>query len=69
MFASKSRPGRGCCRLVLLVLLENGLCDAGGGTTNLISYEITKFSPQLELKELVPSKSGAIGSLNLNKGF
>src|SRR6266851_769068 len=30
MFASKSWPGVARCRLVLLVLFENGLCDAGG---------------------------------------
>jgi hypothetical protein len=29
------------------------LCDAGGGTVDLISYEITNLEP-LELKELVP---------------
>lgn len=28
------------------------LCDAGGGTVDLISYEITKIEP-LELRELV----------------
>jgi hypothetical protein len=32
------------------------ICDAGGGTVDLISYEITKLSPKLELKELVPGK-------------
>jgi hypothetical protein len=31
------------------------ICDAGGGTVDLISYEITKLVP-LELKELVPGK-------------
>lgn len=30
------------------------LCDAGGGTVDLISYEITKLAPTLELRELVP---------------
>lgn len=30
------------------------LCDAGGGTVDLISYEIMKIDP-LELKELAPS--------------
>jgi serine/threonine-protein kinase ATR len=29
------------------------LCDAGGGTVDLISYEVDSVSP-LELKELVP---------------
>ena len=32
------------------------LCDAGGGTVDLISYEITKLEPRLELKELVTGK-------------
>lgn len=61
------------------------LCDAGGGTVDLISYEVTEVSP-LKLKELVPgtgencrlarkivTKSAVIGglagSLMLNKRF
>ncbi|KAI9888402.1 MAG: hypothetical protein M1814_000494 [Vezdaea aestivalis] len=44
------------------------LCDAGGGTVDLISYEITQFNP-LQLKELVPGKGGLAGSLMLNKRF
>ncbi|PVH80873.1 putative heat shock 70 kDa protein 12A [Cadophora sp. DSE1049] len=45
------------------------ICDAGGGTFDLISYEITQSSPRLELKELVPGKGGMAGSLGLNKRF
>lgn len=30
------------------------ICDAGGGTVDLISYEIEKTEPRLELKEIVP---------------
>jgi len=30
------------------------LCDAGGGTVDLITYEVVKLEPFLELKELVP---------------
>lgn len=30
------------------------VCDAGGGTVDLISYEVEEVSPQLKLKELVP---------------
>jgi hypothetical protein len=61
------------------------LCDAGGGTVDLISYEVDSVEP-LELKELVPGtgkdmhfytrvnaktiKIGAVaGSLILNKRF
>jgi hypothetical protein len=32
------------------------VCDVGGGTVDLISYEITQLKPSLELKELVPGK-------------
>ncbi|KAF8861505.1 Hsp70 family protein-like protein [Acephala macrosclerotiorum] len=45
------------------------ICDAGGGTVDLISYEITQLNPQLEVKELVPGKGGMAGSLGLNKRF
>ncbi|MCJ1301655.1 hypothetical protein MMC08_004456, partial [Hypocenomyce scalaris] len=45
------------------------LCDAGGGTVDLISYEVTNLSPKLKLKELVPGKGGMAGSLGLNKRF
>jgi hypothetical protein len=44
------------------------LCDAGGGTVDLISYEVTALDP-LELKELVPGTGGLAGSLMLNKRF
>jgi len=30
------------------------VCDAGGGTVDLISYEVVALSPNLQLKELVP---------------
>ncbi|ESZ93131.1 hypothetical protein SBOR_6503 [Sclerotinia borealis F-4128] len=51
------------------------ICDAGGGTVDLISYEITQLAPKLELKELVPGKGtdfltcGMAGSLGLNMRF
>ena len=32
------------------------VCDAGGGTVDLISYEVIAVEPSLELKELVPGK-------------
>ncbi|KAI9748615.1 MAG: hypothetical protein M1835_001753 [Candelina submexicana] len=44
------------------------LCDAGGGTVDLISYEIVRMAP-LELKELVPCTGGLAGSLILNRRF
>jgi hypothetical protein len=30
------------------------VCDAGGGTVDLVSYEITSLSPDFKLKELTP---------------
>jgi molecular chaperone DnaK (HSP70) len=30
------------------------VCDAGGGTVDLISYEVEEVRPHLKLKELVP---------------
>ncbi|KAF7864103.1 hypothetical protein EAF04_007068 [Stromatinia cepivora] len=42
------------------------ICDAGGGTVDLISYEIVQLVPRLELKELVPGTGCMAGSLNLN---
>ncbi|KAI4096805.1 MAG: hypothetical protein LQ339_006889 [Xanthoria mediterranea] len=45
------------------------LCDAGGGTVDLISYEITALAPTLKLIELVTGKGGMAGSLGLNKRF
>lgn len=44
-------------------------CDAGGGTVDLISYEVEEISPRLKLKELVPGTGGMAGSLGLNKRF
>ncbi|KAI1359876.1 actin-like ATPase domain-containing protein [Xylaria arbuscula] len=53
--------------------LNNGdafvVCDAGGGTVDLITYEVTSMEPSLELAELVPGKGGMAGSLGLNKRF
>ncbi|KAF3051457.1 hypothetical protein E8E11_010107 [Didymella keratinophila] len=45
------------------------ICDAGGGTVDLVSYEILKMWPDLELRELVPSSGGIAGSLMINNRF
>lgn len=45
------------------------VCDAGGGTVDLISYEVEAITPRLKLKELVPGTGGMAGSLGLNKRF
>ena len=44
------------------------LCDAGGGTVDLISYEISSFEP-LTPAELAPPIGGLAGSLMPNKRF
>lgn len=42
----------------LNVALNSGdifvVCDAGGGTVDLVSYEVENTSPQLQVKEVVP---------------
>ncbi|KAK5661050.1 hypothetical protein OQA88_12429 [Cercophora sp. LCS_1] len=45
------------------------MCDARGGTVDLISYEIVSLRPGLELRELVPGNGGMAGSLGLNQRF
>ncbi|KAJ3494688.1 hypothetical protein NLG97_g3918 [Lecanicillium saksenae] len=45
------------------------ICDAGGGTVDLISYEVEATHPTLHLKEIVPGNGGKTGSIFLNKRF
>ncbi|EHK20682.1 uncharacterized protein TRIVIDRAFT_69382 [Trichoderma virens Gv29-8] len=45
------------------------VCDAGGGTVDLISYQVEEIDPRLKLKELVPGTGGMVGSLGLNQRF
>lgn len=45
------------------------LCDAGGGTVDLISYTITKMSPTLEIKEAAAGSGALCGSTFLNRRF
>ena len=44
------------------------VCDAGGGTVDLITYEVTKVDT-LELKEVTEGTGGKCGSSMLNKRF
>lgn len=44
------------------------VCDAGGGTVDLISYEVVGLD-RLQVKEQVPGTGGMAGSLGLNKRF
>ncbi|CAG9953192.1 unnamed protein product [Clonostachys rosea f. rosea IK726] len=45
------------------------VCDAGGGTVDLISYKVAALTPKLQLKELIPGTGGMAGSLGLNQRF
>ncbi|GKZ55636.1 hypothetical protein AnigIFM49718_000717 [Aspergillus niger] len=44
------------------------ICDAGGGTVDLVSYEILNINP-LELKEVASPTGGIAGSLIINNRF
>ncbi|KAL4886656.1 hypothetical protein BJY04DRAFT_178102 [Aspergillus karnatakaensis] len=45
------------------------LCDAGGGTVDLISYTITALTPILQVKEVTTGSGGPCGSTFLNRRF
>lgn len=45
------------------------VCDAGGGTVDLISYTIDQLHPVLQVKEAAPGSGGLCGSTYLNRRF
>jgi hypothetical protein len=45
------------------------LCDAGGGTVDLISYTIIELYPVLRIEEAAPGSGGLCGSTFLNHRF
>ncbi|EJT70088.1 hypothetical protein GGTG_12261 [Gaeumannomyces tritici R3-111a-1] len=45
------------------------ICDAGGGTVDLITYTITKLKPILEVQEAAPGSGALCGSTFLNLRF
>lgn len=45
------------------------VCDAGGGTVDLITFTIVEFEPALRLKEAAPGTGGICGSTYLNRVF
>ena len=45
------------------------LCDAGGGTVDLISYKVSALRPVLEISEAAPGSGSACGSTFLNRIF
>ena len=45
------------------------LCDAGGGTVDLITYTIASLKPILKLAEASPGSGSLCGASFLNRGF
>lgn len=45
------------------------LCDAGGGTVDLISYTVSALKPILKLDEAAPGTGACCGSTFLNRNF
>ena len=45
------------------------LCDAGGGTVDLISYTVTELRPMLKIDEAASGTGGLCGSTYLNRIF
>jgi hypothetical protein len=45
------------------------VCDAGGGTVDLISYTVVKLHPVIEVKEAAPGSGALCGSTYLNRRF
>ena len=45
------------------------LCDAGGGTVDLISYTVTQLRPMLKIEEAASGTGGLCGSTYLNRIF
>ncbi|KAL8670828.1 MAG: hypothetical protein Q9168_004647, partial [Polycauliona sp. 1 TL-2023] len=45
------------------------VCDAGGGTVDLISYKVTGLKPTLKVQEVVPGRGKKCGSTFLNRRF
>lgn len=45
------------------------VCDAGGGTVDLISYKVSKLRPVLQIAEAAPGSGSSCGSTFLNRVF
>ena len=45
------------------------LCDAGGGTVDLITYKVSSLKPVLKLAEASPGSGSLCGASFLNRGF
>ena len=45
------------------------ICDAGGGTVDLITYKVAGLKPTLKLAEASPGSGALCGASYLNRGF
>jgi hypothetical protein len=45
------------------------VCDAGGGTVDLVSYTVVKLEPVIEVNEAAPGTGALCGSTYLNRRF
>ena len=45
------------------------MCDAGGGTVDLISYEVVQVEPELKIAEIVVGSGGKCGSTFIDQQF
>lgn len=45
------------------------VCDCGGGTVDITTYEITEITPQLAFKELLVGTGGKCGSTYIDREF
>ena len=45
------------------------LCDAGGGTVDLISYTVSELTPSLKIEEAAAGTGSLCGSTYLNRVF
>ena len=45
------------------------LCDAGGGTVDLITYKVSSLKPVLKLTEVSPGSGSLCGASYLDRGF
>ena len=45
------------------------VCDAGGGTVDLISYTVVSLDPVINVKEAAPGNGALCGSTYLNRRF
>ena len=45
------------------------ICDAGGGTVDLITYKVVGLKPTLKLAEASPGSGALCGASYLNRGF